>query len=118
MIKRTVAFIVLACFTVTVTTEGKALAASGGAAPAAGGDAEKVKKAHKQLLYVVIALIVGAMAYGAPALAIEPRLGAGIAAISWTDPSARLISSLTCGVHRPSSCRSRIMLRRCRSVSR
>lgn len=34
----------------------------------AGGDAEKVTKARKQLLYAVIAMAIGVMAFGFPAL--------------------------------------------------
>lgn len=34
----------------------------------AGGDSERVKKAHKQLLYAIIAIAVGLMAYGLPLL--------------------------------------------------
>ncbi|MEK7212779.1 MAG: hypothetical protein AAB686_03815 [Patescibacteria group bacterium] len=40
----------------------------------AGGDAEKVKKANHQLLYAIIAIIVGLMAYGLPKL-VETVLG-------------------------------------------
>lgn len=42
----------------------------------AGGDPERIKKAHKQLLYAVIAIAVALMAYGMPLL-VRNILSAG-----------------------------------------